>query len=266
MKLCIIGNSHAACLKKAWDLGAAAGSGRSVQFFVSSGGSMQETAVRGGGIVGVSETVSRSFALTSGGSEAMVPGDHDAILVHGLTNELSKLVMIRQRVEALDGHSRGFLANAVVYNKLSGNHVLGLLESLRPAVPVLVSGRPNPAGETDDASPGLADAWAAEQDALSGLFASLGVVHVQQPLETLETMDATRHRFSIGSVGIGSDPTREGYRSKRTPDGQHMNADYGALVLERVFTLAEAAAGPVAAPKRGSAKAAPKRAPVKKAS
>lgn len=95
--------------------------------------------------------------------------------------------------------------------------------------------RPNTAAETG--SPEVppeqfAGYYGDARRALAPLFEKFGMEYIQQPLETLASMDETLSHFNLGGYGLGSKPKEEGYtKIAFDKNRNHMNDAYGGVIL-----------------------------------
>ena len=108
MRLCIIGNSHAACLKKAWDRDRDGFPGVDLAFFATHASTIVNTAVDERRIVALNDQVRNSFAITSGGQDAIEIDRFDAIVLYGFGQSLAYMTRMRQRMEKYPWLSEGF--------------------------------------------------------------------------------------------------------------------------------------------------------------
>lgn len=257
-RLVVVGNSHLAALKLAWDAVPAAARPFPARFFGARRHGLDELAVDGGTLVPASDHVREQLRFTSGGDDVIAVAGRDVAVV-------GHAVSVVPLLRLLEGHrlpgagaagaapvSRGFLAEAAV-DVLTNAPGLALFGKLRAAGAraILVVPEPLPAETIREHAPyaawwppaaQLAALHAAYRAALDGLAARHGVTILDQPAETIVPPAYTAAAFTRGSRRL-----TPGFAEPHAPSEPfHMNEAYGAAVLA---VLARAVAAlPAAAP------------------
>jgi hypothetical protein len=90
MRLCVIGTSHVATLKQGWEAIAADHPEVAPTFFAAPLGKLASLKPEAGRLVSA-DAETRGLLVASGGSEAIPPGDFDAVLLAGLRLYLPRL-------------------------------------------------------------------------------------------------------------------------------------------------------------------------------
>lgn len=235
MRICLVGNSHLACIKKAWDTRASDFPGVDVRFFASSANSIVDTTVSGSSIIPRTDQVKNSFVLTSGGLDVIVPSDYDAMVLYGFSLNLRQVLQLKDRLAASSGVSSAFRDKATIYNNPSSSHVYRLRASFSTGRWITCM-RPNTAAEPGSSETPVeqfAGYYGDAQRALVPLFEKFGMEYIQQPVETLASMDETLSHFNLGGYGLGTKPKAEGYTKISVDKNRnHMNDDYGGIMLK----------------------------------
>lgn len=220
IRVCVIGNSHVAALKLAWDNIAAEFADFSFTFFASHGASTTGLIAKDGQLVPKSLALSRQLELTSGGLSAINPDDYDVFLSYGGLLVASKHTNPSDYSKAV--REKTILCAAE--NSVLAHHLQQLRKVTKKPIfaafaPLVVSTEaiPKPAYLPLDKAIGLVK---------KNLFSGLDVVYLAQPEETMLDQEATRSEFSVGSIRLDS-LRRQGVQHPDTDIG-HMNADYGA--------------------------------------
>lgn len=226
MRICIISNSHAACLMDAWSDVSAAHPGVEATFFASPAGGLASLTVQGDRLVTPRKYVSNFLKQTSGGQEAIAPSDFDACLVFGLRLDVPALevqlshAVVRQCCED---------AVAVSVNR----KICEMIRSISP-LPVFSAHTPMPAASETDG----------ERVAYEALFPLLrtpveaeGAVFLKQPAATVATAFGTLREYSRGSrkLLLGSEPAQQHDQD----EPRHMNAVYGHVFLMTFLDVLE---------------------------
>ena len=235
MKICVIGNSHVACLKKAWDRMPKLPF--ELTFFASYASSIVETTTTASGIQPRSEQVKASWVTTSDGRDQIDFAAYDLIWVHGLGYNLNYFAQLLKQLHEL-GASHALKHEAIVYNNRSS---LAILECMPSEVRAkcIVSFRPNRVSQNNESE-------AFDRALLEQLVAEIQQAHehlgfkatISQPQNTLQSLQYTRPEFSRGAVGLGKKPPSAGYKDVTEKSAMsHMNAEYGKLLINEMSSL-----------------------------
>lgn len=225
MKVCILGNSHAAALKLAWTRMGPMRPDITVDFFADRGQGLQALNVDGGVLVPGNEDLRRALAFTSGGKSQIDPAAYDVILLYGL------------------GARPNFVHAGVFYSRqarqlaladlVGGTVSFELLQKLRSisTTPIRVGHNPLRAAQTEAARHFPAAYVAGIKVLNEEVYAPLQAQMVEQPRETIVGGRFTDPRFSTGSrrLAIGE---RNDDGLHPANDNVHMNDAFGALWLE----------------------------------
>jgi hypothetical protein len=228
VNLCIIGNSHVAALKKAWDVIRAEYPSIKVTFFARRGNELNNLVVTNGKLQSPNEAGAKELEFVSGGRRRIDPDKYDVFLVYGCY------------ARATFRNSEPFYSRAVqdraAHDLVDGSLSFKLLTSLRTITnkPVLVGHNPLEAAKSNELAHGP-DAYVAGIKMLNDLiYRPLGAEILMQPLETIVNGCATRLEFSKGSrrLAIGDQFDDDTY-----PDtgNDHMNEEFGKMWLVELF-------------------------------
>jgi len=233
MKLAVLGNSHIACLKVAWN---DMQHDHTLTFFGSHGLSLASLRYQNGKLSSDEPRVRNNFRMSSeGNAEEIILSDYDALLIHGLAD-----IGVAATVFKHYSLKRGglMLSQATFQSVLDGWYHSQLLALTVPQIPIGV----RCIVTTTSAYAELIAKWPdwryvgdipancrAAFDYTLVAYSKFQVV--RQPLDTLKAPFLTRDEFSKNSVRLTAD------LNVPHPDDDytHMNADYGRLVLRDVF-------------------------------
>jgi len=232
-RLCFIGDSHLACIKKAWDAARA-----DATFFALPGKGMERLEVQGGALSSDSPDIARYLKFVSGGFDR-IDGTYDAYALHAmhlgmavplaLLREMHKTAPLATRVDAPD-------FRAALREAIDNSIAIATLRKLRQiaGAPVVVAPTPTAHGQFKGLRERLAERDAARP--LAALFAeecdivcrSLGASFVPQPVETLDEDGlGTKAEYSSGAARF--------WESASQQDAAHMNARYGAIMTAAIL-------------------------------
>jgi hypothetical protein len=234
MKLCMIGNSHLACLKQAWD--EAPRPGLEPGFFGAPRDLLKTLVLENGRIGSPDRAVRAILAGVSGGADTLDPRAWDGFVLVGLALHVIPPV----QADRLDGRLSAAVQQATLrarFARTAMAHVLGLLRQVtdRPAW-LLPTPLPRPP------APGAAKPLPPD---VAGHAA--GLTRLRQALETGPTRllgqppDTILHdrwtRPDYGERAIGLMPDETGSFVKPPEDRTHMNAAFG----RRLWAMLETA-------------------------
>jgi hypothetical protein len=232
-RICLIGNSHLACLKLAWDQCRDRFPGYDVSFFGARGHRMIHMEREGDHLVSRRPAVRESLVVT-GGAESIDTTQFDGFGLCGLS------LLFPQLDRRLSSAVRGAVLRQMFEQSIAA-HILGLLRQVTDR-PVLVTGVPLTSAENPDLGDDetLADYGDMIGD-IEALVAAAGGRFLPQPAVTREGRFGTRPLYSKGSVRMD---LGAGLEEHPDTDHKHMNAAFGELVLAEMlphFALAEPA-------------------------
>lgn len=229
LRLCIIGNSHIACLKTAWDLMAQDRERLTCTFFGSPGGGMQELQRDGSRLRPASSKLKRDMKFTSGGKDIIRLDDYDAFLLVGL----------RFFSPVFDRRLSAAVSEAALRESFGGTLARRIAADIRGAssAPIFIGSTPRPlkagvAAENDRCYMTAAEVSAA----LTRTFHSEGFRFVPQPAETMRSPWSTKAEFGTDAPRLDHTKAKVDAKFDRDDTG-HMNTAYGRIYLEQFFEM-----------------------------
>jgi len=234
VKICVIGNSHVAVIKAAYDL-LPTENMPELTFFADRGSGIEELVVQDGKLCAEAGNARLTSALrfTSGGLAQIDPEAYDRFLIIGLVQGVKRLV---QMVE--DPFSQ-----AVRNHALAGfwreRAITKMCEKLREITdkPVSFGLTPLPAApKVNEIGPETYEQMVKLSYGLH--FSKMGVDVVGQPSETIANRENTEQVFSIGSARLRVKGA-QGVQEHSDEDIYHMNTAYGSLWLENYLGLTQ---------------------------
>jgi len=230
MKICIIGNSHIATLKRAWDDELAE---RYPNFRLTFFGAVQikllGLQIENGVLTPNNQSLADNLKFTSGGQSTINPADFDEILIVGLCRDVNTLV---ENFET--GYSSAVIEQAIIDYWDKSN-----LAKLLTRVAKIHSGRIF-AGHNPLRSIGVdAPIGTGQYPRFVDLSNQLGLAKfktelIPQPGETLIDGKSTAQKFCSQSVRLSVGVPRDSHVHSDV-ELAHMNAAFGAIWLEHFF-------------------------------
>ncbi len=225
IRLCVIGNSHAAALKLAADGFCAAHPEARLTFFAAPSRGTEQLQVIEGRYVASTPELAAQLRLTSGGLDAIDPDAHDAYLIYGFGG----------RGDSGD-NPRGLSAafcRAVVLERVRKSLLPRHMEALRSLTdaPVFAALTPLPSADAADQPRRLLRHKAEIALVQRAICAPFDVVLCPQPAASLVKGRATRAEFAAGSVPL-ENALKPQAAEHGTLERRHMNAEYGRLWLD----------------------------------
>jgi len=253
MKIGVIGDSHIAAFKLAWDELASAYPEVTLVFFGSAGQDMKEkVAIENDRLAAVTEDAKNDFYQTSGGLTEVNFADFDVVLMIGMDCRMLPLYRALKSHRAYDAPASIKAANATAYRTISSGcitricieqmqeasmfRILSLIRSVS-RIPVFIIPCPLPSiACTHDASARWAfltrNACETVQQAyyqgLHALCRLFSATLITQPDDTVADFLFTREQLSVGSVRLDDHLLTTPHKED---DYVHMNRDYGKAVL-----------------------------------
>jgi hypothetical protein len=252
-RLCVIGNSHVACLKLAQTRGGAGEMLPPTDYFAASANRTSKIRVTGAGHLAVGRGRARQqMAAISGGRERINVHDYDAFAFVGIGFEFRDFLRVF-RTHCLHRHQRwqagrGLLSDGAFtaflrsfYAWRPAYRLAGEIAALRPEARLAIVAAPfpvraaleeaayaalRPLGDTGY----FAELARLHADCAAAAARSVGALFVPQAAETLAAPGFTAERFNTGSVGLqtpGVAGVGNWYAEKRASDVWHMNPDFG---------------------------------------
>jgi hypothetical protein len=238
MRICVIGNSHVAMIKIAWDAIQSDYSDVEITFFAAKVPMLRAIRRRGDKLIFSRDVLRQAMLLTSNGIDH-IAADYDAYLIVGAEISLRTLVNPAEKL----GPQRMDTLDAVA--ELESTLAVTIIRHLRKitTAPIAVLPAPYHTGANaafayewkhgDGTMTLLNDAYVAALDTLSR---KLNFEFHPQPRETLQPTEfLTQDKFSHGAM-------RYDVQGKSGQgDGRHMNMEFGALYLRSVLSTLGAA-------------------------
>ncbi|MGQ0564022.1 MAG: hypothetical protein ACT4OK_02990 [Gemmobacter sp.] len=231
MQIAVVGDSHVAALKSAWEAMAAVRPGTSLTFFASRSDGLAGLRPEGDALVADNDTLRGHLQFTSGGLDRIVPAAYDMVVIYGLRFLLSA-------EDDDDGGVYSTAARAAArrdgFAQCLALVTLGKLRSISD-IPCIIG--PTPPGVSHDAGalPLSADELSAVEDALqAAALEGRGAILVGPPLAAMVRPLNADRRFVDHALKLAVGDERDG-KGVRARNQRHMNAEYGALWLTRMF-------------------------------
>jgi hypothetical protein len=233
MRIAVLGDSHVAALKSAWQAMAGDHPGTTFTFFASRSDGLSALKAEGAALVAGNATLRGHLRFTSGGLDSIVPGDFDLAVIYGL-----RFLMSGDD----DGTYSTAVRAAALGDRFATCLALVTLRKLRGIsdIPCIVGPSP-PTVSPDAAAPPLAaeDLAPVELALQSGVLDALQATLVGPPLAALVQPLNTDRRFVDQALTLAVGDDRDGART-RARNQRHMNADYGRLWLLALFDRLQA--------------------------
>jgi hypothetical protein len=263
MRVCIVGNSHVAALRKAWEpwRRAHGAAHLDVTFFGSHSASLRNVGARDGRFVTDDPAVRRTLAMTTGRADPeLAIGEFDLYVLYGLVNP--NWYVARSASEGLDRPpthprvSRGLLRAIARQNftQSLAMHMFGLVRSASDA-PVIVAPQPylsqavigdpgqSPYGDAPPADlaqrPALLSAF---DEVIAAAAVADGFRWLAQPAQTVLDDHWTRPEYCVDSVRLSAQMDQ----AHPDDDFAHMNQRYGEVVFDALAALLAGAPAPAA--------------------
>jgi hypothetical protein len=223
-RICVLGNSHVASLKLAWDELRTDHPDRELVFFAARGLDLRHLRVAGNALVTNRPRVARSIAFTSGGANKVEVDRYDAFLIYALA----------LKVPDLDRRLSSAVKSQACRDSLGRSLNLRLCRMVRQVsdAPIYVGHNPQPASELalHAQQMNYIDVHAVSAGELDVVGARL----VAQPDETLINGWNTKPELAKGStrLDIGDDHSNEPHPEQ---DVAHMNMEFGRAYLEHLL-------------------------------
>lgn len=243
MRIALLGNSHVANWKRAWNSLGRAYPEVELVFFAAPGQRLECCEPQGDRLVFTSEDVSRWVEITSGGRRELVPADYDALCVVGLGFGMKSVTGLHSRWRA-DSHKgtegRFRLVSDACFQDavddlLKGSLAMTVVGSLRRITDEVIWLAPQPALSeivlTSDNAPGGNKFAAAATDALS-LRAAYEEACRRLGVENLIVLE--QPKATLASPVLSKDEYRR--PSETTPDYSHLNDAYGEIAIREFLS------------------------------
>lgn len=229
-QVCVVGNSHTACIKLAWDGLQAKFPSIGLTFFAARGA---ETAgilpTPDGILVPMSKRLSRNLTVTSGGQSVIDLRRYDAVLLVGLSSAYPKY-----------GYYSHAVATRAMLDHIPQTAAFELVTKIRSVsdIPIFLAHQPLFREGEDGTEDGGVPIVIRESDCLApyrriveaindGLFRGLRAHFLEQPAQTITKCFYTKSEYGTNSVrlDLGDGDEEDG------DDRAHMNARFGDIYL-----------------------------------
>lgn len=239
MKICIVGNSHLAAIKKAVDTGAFKEKGIEIEFFGAHGRNFKTLQFKDG-IISGPKKISEELLLVSGNKRSTLdPTEFDAIVVYGgslylkeLMTSIHKLTIHGNRYFSetfLDEGIAGWLQAQLAFQIAKSTSALGLRTLLLPRP--IPARRLSPEERRGRTRRGTTEYREALFVRVEEIAQSLGIEWLMQPRETLTPdLRYTKTEYSTGSTRLVDETRGHG-----DADVNHMNASFGVLMVDAII-------------------------------
>ena len=243
MKVCVIGNSHIAALKKAVEDGALDNTDTSIVFFGAPGKNFNELRVHDGMICGPATLRDMFLRVSDGLYTRIDPAEFDVVVVYAGRFYFHRLLGSIHRVLRSDVHLSKDCLSTGIGRWLSSKHVFCLARMISrasPATRVVLVPRPIPAvgaaDTADAAAPYATSPWVWDRLepsfrkkiwSICGQSASRrGVELFAQPESTIDVNQFTKPEFTAHSNRLLKSQVKH-----PQAEVSHMNAKFGEVFL-----------------------------------
>lgn len=238
MKVCIVGNSHIACVKKAWDSSEASLSEKfTLTFFGSHADTLLNTTSDEYGIYPSTEQVCNSFKLTSGGHDHISFDKYDALVLHGFSPSFRNYLSLSNYLEKHSVTSR-FRDECFFNISLTMGKMIE--SALKSKLPVYITPRPcvsyNKQEEIVEKDKISEEVYGKVMSFVKDGFKSKSLIYIPQPVETLMYYNFTNKKYNEAGIGLGAVPKNDNSHVLSSSNLTHMNELYGKVYLESLFS------------------------------
>ena len=230
MKICVIGNSHVAAIKLAYEA-LLAETPHEMTFFAGLGRRIERFEVANGVLVPPADDHKIQYAIniTSGGLTEVDPALYDSFLIVGMSGGVNRLV------SSVTRHLSEGATTCAITDYWHNSRLPCLLKNLRSLTkkPIMVGLAPLLAeAQVNDTTPEAYTRLVTLSNAL--YFSRFNATLIGQPLDTIVNGDATEIGFSRMSEKLLKGGNELGGLH---PEGEnsHMNKEYGLLWLQQYF-------------------------------
>jgi len=240
-RVCIIGDSHTAALKRGWETLRMEWADIELEIFSASRTLLEYIAVEGNTLVATDRRLRNYFAHSSGGKTEIAP-DYDVYVLCGLGLSPHNVTYVYNRCRAFH-HAlepklplvSGAMLRAAIASQLDVSDAFRMLRTLRQitGAPALLIASPLPArARTKEFWPevekngDVSDLLSVFRSVCASVLREMNAEFIRQPEETLADECATRDEF-----GRNAERLFPGHPD----DYSHMNGAYGAIILRAVL-------------------------------
>jgi hypothetical protein len=226
MKICVLGNSHVASLKKGWDSIQADNQKYQLTFFASRQKGLAGLKLDNGVLVPSTPSLLNDISYTSGGMEEIPLDEYDVFLLYGLGLSMPILdtrlstAVIQQTCNDIFNQALSFKIAKLI--RSASNSTIYIGHNPLRSMGKIVSPRVNKFDYKEvlgfmSSAVDIADA-----------------ILIDQPFVTLINDWNTKEEYSIGStrLDVGDKISNQSHPDN---DMEHMNGDFGKLYLDSFF-------------------------------
>jgi len=229
-QVCVIGNSHSACIKLAWNDLKSKFPTIDLTFFAARATgirSLQPT--KDGVLVPISKRLSEALIHTSGGQSIIDLNRYDLVLLVGLTSGYPKF-----------GYYTRAAASRAMLDHIPTTLAFDMVKKIRNVsdIPIFVAHQPLRKEAAEGRDDGGVPVVSLERDGLvpyrkvidtinEGLFDALRARFLDQPAQTITNCFYTKAEYGIGAVRLDLGDGGE----ESDDDRAHMNARFGDIYL-----------------------------------
>ena len=216
-----MGNSHVACIKKAWDNSSS--EGVDIDFFAHQAQGMQALRIEGTSLVPTNDRLKLALERSSYGKSIIKPEEYSALVLVGLGLELLHLNTLSKYSKAVkEATYSDYVKQSLLYR---------LVEQVRTISnqPLYVLHAPLKAKNAAHVG---CEVYLRSVNLMAEVFAEIGNVTVlPQPLKTIVEDRFTAPEYAKEALKLDIGEIDE----RHVEDGAHMNADFGKLWLDDVL-------------------------------
>ncbi len=233
MKICVIGNSHVAVLKHAYDNLPKTAATPELTFFADRGAGVNKLEVTGRKLAPPARDRSllSAIRMTSGGHANIDPDLYDRFLLIGMAADVRQLAeMVLQPISEA-------ARNCAIGDYWSSRAVARMVAKLKAITdkPVIYGVTPLvAAARKNNDGPAAYEKMIALSKQL--FFDDMGVALVAQPVETIVNGYNTALDYARGSIRLQV-KKNQGFQQHKVDELHHMNPAYGALWLKRFLAM-----------------------------
>lgn len=228
MKICLIGNSHIACLGEAWSENHY---GLDITFFGSHLKTIVNTKNIDNIIYATTSSLKSNFIMTSRGKDSIDLNNYDVIVIHGLIQQLINYAIHIESIKNNIYYSSEIIKKSNPFFSCACHHIVTEIRKTS-GIKILCSFAPNPI-QTEPSKVINEFVYKSIVDLFNKLSEEFNFEILHQPPETLKNYIYTLDRYNKGSKKF--DPcTIVGTQEYSHDDTLHMNAEFGHLYLQQL--------------------------------
>ena len=228
-RVCVIGNSHTACLKLAWNDLHFRLPNIALTFFADRASGVAAMEPTNGGLIPVSDRVRKAISHTSGGHGVIDLRKYDATLLVGLTSGYPKF-----------GYYSNAAARQAMLDHIPTTPAFNLVKKVRQTseIPIFLVHQPLRKKGEDGHDDGGLPTYREENAGVGPyrkiisainheLFQDMNARILEQPAQTITDSFYTRSEFGVNAVRLDLGDGK----IKEDDDRAHMNARFGNILL-----------------------------------